>query len=196
LALFRRSKPLHQQLADVGGLELDGGERPQGLAAAPPGWDGEQRGEPGIHGVSRARRWDTVVTTSAPELHGDAVRFVALPDGRLLADGGAPDGALAPLAAAVASSLAVPYRAEAVHRGGDVWAVAARQITAVREPTLSGDEAELVVTPTERALEVDGSPQLARAAALDEAGRHLGDAFVVRANRLDGDLWEVEATAL
>ena len=38
--------------------------RPSGLSAEPPGWDGEPRGEPGIHGIPRARRWDAVVTGS------------------------------------------------------------------------------------------------------------------------------------
>ena len=56
---------------------------PTGLSSEPPGWDGEQRGEPGIHGVPRPRRWDAVATAAAPGLRGEIVHFVALPDGTL-----------------------------------------------------------------------------------------------------------------
>ena len=198
MGLFRRSKPLHRQLADDAGLSVDADatRTPPGLAAAPPGWDGEQRGEAGIHGVSRARRWDTVATAAAPGLAGDEARFVALPDGTLLPEAEQPEGALAPLAAAVESSLEAPYRAEAVRRGGDTWAVAARRIAVVAEPGLNGNEAELVVTPLERTLTVDGRGHVARAPALEAAGERYGEMFVVRALRLVGDLWEVEAAAL
>jgi len=197
MALFRRSKPLHQQLADEAGLSLrDEDRRQPGLAAAPPGWDGEQRGEVGIHGVSRARRWDAVATATAPGLRGDELRFVVLPDGTLLFDGDEPEGDLAPLADAVEGSVSPPYRAEAVRRGHETWAVAARRITVVSEPGLEGDEAELIVTPADRSLTLDGRSHVARASALEGAGSRLGDSFVVRATRLDGDLWEVEAAAL
>ena len=117
------------------GLSLgDGSAPPPGPAAAPPGWDGEQRGEPGIHGVPRARRWDAVVAAHAPELHGDTVHFVALGDGSLVVDEDQPDDALTPLADALETRLAPPYRAEAVRRDGSLWGVAGRRIALVREP--------------------------------------------------------------
>lgn len=197
MRLFGRRQALHRRLADAGGLSLgDGTASRPGLSAAPPGWDGEQRGEPGIHGVPRARRWDAVVTALAPGLRGAAVHFVALRDGTLVVDEDEPEGALGPLADAVETMLESPYRAEAVRREGDLWSVGARAIAVVAAPSLEGDEAELVVTAGQRSLTVDGRSHVARAPALEAAGAQQGESYVVRASRLDGDLWEVEATAL
>jgi hypothetical protein len=197
VGLFRRSKPLHRQLADAGGLSLDGVQRsPAGLASEPPGWDGEQRGEPGIHGVPRARRWDAVATATAAGLSGDTVHFAALPDGTLIVDEDEPDDSLTPLADALEGMLSPPYRAEAVRRSADRWAVAGRRVEVVAEPRLDGEEAELVVRAGDRSLVVDGLQRLARTPALEAAGARLGPDFVVRATRLDGELWEVEATPL
>ena len=147
MRLFGRKQPLHRALADAAGLSLgDGSARPPGPSAAPPGWDGEQRGEPGIHGVPRARRWDAVVAANAPDLRGDTIHFVALADGTLVVEEDEPDGALTPLADAIEARLAPPYRAEAVRRDGALWGVAGRRIAVVSEPGLVGDEAELVLT--------------------------------------------------
>jgi hypothetical protein len=197
VGLFRRSKPLHRQLAEVGGLSLDGPPRPApALAPDPPGWDGEQRGEPGIHGVPRVRRWDAVATATTVGLRGDAVHFVALPDGTLVVEEDEPDGSLTPLADALEATLAPPYRAEAVRRGAETWAVAGRRVDVVAVPGLDGEEAELVVTSGDRSLTVDGLRRLAHAPALESAGARQGAEYVVRALRLDGELWEVEATPL
>lgn len=197
MSLFRRAKPLHRRLAENAGLSLDvAASPPRGLAAAPPGWDGEQRGEAGIHGVSRARRWDAVATASAPALHGDAVHFTTLPDGTRLVEETQPAGALDPLAEAIETTLDRPYRAEAVRRGHETWAVAARRIVVVSAPGLDGDRAELAVRGGERSLAIDGQRRVAHAPALEAAGERHGDDYVVRATRLDGDLWEVESTAL
>ena len=146
--------------------------------------------------MPRARRWDAVATAEAPALPGDQVRFAALPDGSLVVDDDAEDGDLAPLAEALEARLSPPYRAEGVRRSGALWGVAGRRITVVREHTLEGDEAELVVTAHGRTLTVDGRQRLARAPALEAAGAEEGAEFVVRATRLDDDLWEVEAAPL
>jgi hypothetical protein len=196
VGLFGRRRALHRRLAEEGGLSIDGAPPSPGLAAAPPGWDGEQRGEPGIHGVPRARRWDSVVTVAAPGLRGDTVHFVALADGTLIVDEDEPDGALAPLADAVETMLAAPYRAEGVRRDSDTWGVGARGITIVAEPGIEGDQAELVVSGGERSLSVDGRNRIARAAAFERAGEQAGESYVVRATRIDGDLWEVDAAPL
>ncbi len=198
MAFFRRRRPLHEQLARAGGLgsALDGGSAAPGLAAQAPGWDGLQRGEPGIHGVPRARRWDTVATVTAAGIQGDTVHFAAIGDGTLLVEQDEPDEAVRTLADAVEQALEPPYRAEAVRRGAETWAVAARRIQVVEEPGLGGQELELVVRPDGWALRVDGTTTLRRAQALERVGEALGPERVVRAWRLDGDLWEVEATAL
>jgi hypothetical protein len=196
--LFGRRQPLHRELADAAGLSLgDGSPRPGGPSASPPGWDGEQRGEPGIHGVPRARRWDAVVTADAPGLAGDTVHFVALADGTLVVEEDQPDHALTPLADALETRLAPPYRAEAVRRDESVWGVGGRRITIVSEPGLTGEDAELVLSSSGWALTVDGRHRLAHVPALEAAGRTGGSAeAVVRATRVADDLWEVETAAL
>ncbi len=193
MGLFSRRKPLHRELAERGGLVLEHGA---GAPAQPPGWFGEQRGEAGIHGVARSRRWDVVAAADAPDARGEAVHFVALEDGTLVVDEEEPDGALEPLAQAVEQSLRPPYRAEAVRRRGARWAVAASSIALVRVPGLDGDEAELVTNAEGRTLRVDGQPASRSAPALEAAGSAVGPQHVVRAQRVDDDLWEVEATPL
>jgi Fe2+ transport system protein FeoA len=196
VALFRRRKSLHEQLADAGGLSDGLAEPVPSLSADTPGWDGERRGEPGIHGVPRARRWDAVASAEAPALKGDAVHFVALPDGTLVVDEDEPDGALASLAEAVEQTIPPPYRAEAVRKGTETWAVAASRIAIARVPGLSGDQAELTSTREGRVLRVDGRTTMGSQRELERLGETEGTEYVVLAKRLDGDLWEVEATAL
>jgi hypothetical protein len=197
VGLFRRRQPLHRRLAEAAHVSLEPGPPPSpALAAQPPGWDGQAAGEAGIHGVPRARRWDTVATAQAAGLLGDIVHFVALPDGSLVVEEDQPDEALAPLADAVEAGVSPPYRAEAVRRDGETWAVAASRVELVELRGLRGDEAELVVTREGRVLRVDGATTLGRAPALERAGEALGREYVVRASRVDGDLWEVEATPL
>lgn len=175
-------------------LAFDVGPAP-GTSAQPPGWDGRQR-EEGIHGVPRARRWDVVAGADAPLLRGDAVHFAALADGTLIVDEDQPDEALAPLADAIEATIPPPYRAEGVRRGPERWAVAASRIAIAEVPGLAGDHVELVVTRDGRTLHVDGRTTLGRAPALERVGEGQGTEYVVRAERLDGDLWEVEATPL
>lgn len=177
---FSRREPLHRRLARAGGLDA----RPQPVDTR-PWW-----GEVGIHGVSRPREWDAVVTAAA-ELDGVEARFVALPDGRLLVESGPSE--LRPLADAVEQALAPPYRAEAVSRGGDGWAVAARRIHLLALPGQAGDELDLTVGPDERHLVVDGESVIASVPALEALVAPHGH---VHAHRLDGALWEVQATRL
>jgi len=197
---FWRRTPLHRRLAEEAGLgeglDLPGSAPPSGLAAEPPGFDGEARGEAGIHGVPRRRQWDAVTTVEAPGLTGDAVHFAALGDGTLIVDEDEPAEALGPLADAVERSLSPPYRAEAVRRTPSDWAVAARRIELVEVPGLRGDDAELVVTRDDRVLRVDGQVALGRTPALERAGEGRGSEYVVRARRIEGDLWEVETAVL
>jgi hypothetical protein len=196
VGLFRRRKPLHERLADAAGITEALTEPVPSLAADTPGWDGEQRGEPGIHGVPRARRWDTVASAEAPALKGDTVHFVALADGTLVVDEDEPDGALASLADAVEQAIPPPYRAEAVRKGPEAWAVAASRIAIAQIPGLTGEQAELTSTREGRVLRIDGRTTMGSARELERLGETEGAEYVVLAKRLDGDLWEVEATAL
>ena len=142
----------------------------------------------GIHGVSAARRWDTVVTVEAPALDGDRALFVALADGRLVVEEG--PGAVDPLAAAVDDELPRPYRAEAIRQGRALWAVAANAIEVVELPGIAGEEIEVVSQGGDRTLAVDGERSFGTIAALERPDH------VVRARRIDGDVWEIEVDAL
>jgi hypothetical protein len=190
---FRRSKPLHERLAEAGGIDLDAVPV---SGASPPGWFGEQRGDAGIHGVPRPRRWDAVEMVEARGLRGSEVHFVVLPDRVLLVEEEEPEEALSVLAEGVERGIDVPYRAEGVRRDGDLWSVAAQRIRVLEVRGLHGDEAELTNVGGVRELVVDGTRTLHSAPALAQAGEAEGREFVVRAHRLDGDLWEVEATPL
>jgi hypothetical protein len=124
------------------------------------------------------------------------VHFVVLPDRGVVVEEDESEEALTALAEGVERAIDAPYRAEAVRRDGDLWSVAARRIRVVEVKGLDGDEAELTNLAGERQLVVDGTRTLHPAPALAHAGEAEGADYVVRAERLDGDLWEVEATPL
>jgi hypothetical protein len=195
--LFRRGEPLHRRLADEAGLPLDGDPPPR-LDASPPGWDSRSAiSEPAFHGIPRPRRWELVVPAEAPRVRGDAVHFVTLPDGTVVVDEDEPDEAVTPLAEAVEATLEPPYRAEAVRRDGSSWTVGASRVRIVEQDGLDGDEVELTAFQGNRTLVLDGRRALQSARALEAVGRAVGgEDYVVRASRIDGDLWEVEATPL
>ena len=184
--IFRR-EPIHKKLAREAGLERE--ERPEPVDPGPH-W-----GVTGIHGVPRPRRWDAVAVAEAPRLRGEEVHFVALPGGDLVVDEDEPPDTLAPLAEAVEQTIEPPYRAEAVRKGGDVWAVAAMAVEVV-EFRAEGDRLELVVADGERTFTVDGEQSSASVPALERIGEREGDSYVVRATRLDDRLWDVEAGPL
>jgi hypothetical protein len=184
--IFRR-EPVHKKLAREAELEL-----PEQEAPVDPGphW-----GVTGIHGVPRPRRWDAVASAEAPGLSGEEVHFVALPSGDLVVDEDEPGDTLSPLAEAVEQTVEPPYRAEAVRQGDEVWAVAARRIE-VAEFQANGDEIELIANTDGRSLAIDGAREFGTIPELESLGAGESEAFVVRASRLDGDLWEVTVSAL
>jgi hypothetical protein len=203
VGLFRRDKPLHEQLAEQAGLDLDGGtsleappapEAERTWEATLPG--GDVSGGPGVHGIARSRRWDAVVIAEAPGVQGNGLHFFALPDGTLVVEEDEPDDSLAPLADAVEQSLRPPYRAEAVRQGPSRWSVAAVRITVVEAAGLEGDEAELVTTADSSTLTIDGRAVYGSVPSFERAGEAHGSTYVVRAERIDGDLWQVEALPL
>jgi hypothetical protein len=181
VALFRR-KPLHQRLAEEGGLVERSGGRPPFTGVI---------GETGIHGVPREREYDAVVTADAPDVEGANARFVALDDGSLLIEEG--DGDLSALADAIEQEVNLPYRAIAIRRGETQWAVAAHRLRVVELPERGGDEVELAVSGDERTLSIDGVRVFGTLPELEALAD--GDA-VIRAGRLDGNLWEVQVDPL
>jgi hypothetical protein len=180
VGLFRR-KPLHERLAEQGGL-VDPPTRPLFTGVI---------SETGIHGVPRQREYDAVVTTDAPGATGSSAQFVGMLDGSLLLEEG--DGDLSALADAIEQELERPYRAFAVRRNDTRWAVAAQALRVVELPEPGGDELELALRGDERTLLIDGSrafgtlPELEALAAADA---------VIRAARLDGNLWEIRVDPL
>jgi hypothetical protein len=180
VGLFRR-KPLHERLAEEGGL-VEPAAGPLFTGVIP---------ETGIHGVPRERQYDAVVTAEAPDVQGESVVFVALEDGSLLVEEG--EGDLTPLADAIETEVARPYRATAIHRGESRWAVAGHRLRVVELPEPGGDEVELAVHGDEKTLVVDGNRSFGTFPELEALAG--GDA-VIRASRLDGDLWEVRVDPL
>ena len=147
-------------------------------------------------GHFRPRAADTIVTADAPDVEGDAVRFVSLPDGSLLVEEGA-DSSLDALAAAVDQELRPPYRARGVRRGESMWAVEASRIEVLELPDApGGDVIDLSRTAEGTILAVEGQQIFGSVPALEERGEREGAEYAVHAERLDGDLWEIRAAAL
>jgi hypothetical protein len=185
VGFFRRREPLHERLAREAGLTTQPSLDPR------TPWQ-----ETGVHGLQRPREWDATITVDAPDVEGDAARFVALPDGTLLVEEG-PDGSLEPLAAAVEQQVQAPYRAEAVRRGETLWAVQARRIEVLELPGApEGDVLDLTRTADGTAFAVDEQRTFGSLPALEERGAREGRDYAVHAARLDGDLWEIRAAAL
>jgi hypothetical protein len=150
----------------------------------------------GVHGIQRAREWDATVTADAPDIVGDTASFVTLPDGTVLVEDG-PDNSLEPLATAVEQAVRAPYRARAARQGQSLWAIQARRIEVVELPDgPEGDAIDLTHTADGSTLAVDGARIFGSLPRLDELGARVGREFTVHAERLEGDLWEVRATAL
>jgi hypothetical protein len=181
MGLFRRES-LHERLAREGGVA-----EPSGV---PPAWDATR-----IHGVARPKEWDLVATAAAPEIEGDAVDFVALPDGSLLVEEEQGEGSLEPLATAVEQKLQPPYRARGARQTDVLWAVSARRIDTASFET-EGERIELTETADGKILRIDGMPVFGSVPALEELGQQAGPSYAVHAQRLDADLWEVRVAAL
>jgi hypothetical protein len=183
--MFRR-KPLHERLLEEAGLDRTHDDRPV---------VGGTR-EPGVHGIARRREWDAVSTVAAPEVKGKEVAFDVLPDRTVLVDSEEGDADLGPLADAVERELTPPYRARAVRQSQELWAVAARKIEVVELKGQAGDTVELSKRGDDRTLSVDGAREFGTVPQLEAvASGRYGD-YVVRAERLDGDWWELEVDPL
>jgi hypothetical protein len=195
---FRRQETLNQQLMREAGLLPE--QQADHIEASPvetrPAVPSPQDSLAGIHGRHRPREADVFVTADTPEIDGDVVQFVALPDGSLLVEDGG-DSPLDPLATAVESELRAPYRARAVRQSESLWAIEATRLELVSLPDAPGGDA-IDVTRTDEGTttSVDGQRIFGTIPALEELGEQQGRDFAVHAERLDGDLWEVRAAAL
>lgn len=173
MGLFRRRVPLHEQLAREGGLVETPAVDPR------PGWQ-----ETGIHGVPRPREWDVTLSADADVAEGSRVTFVALPDDTLLVEDGDVADAT-PLAERIERELQPPYRARAALSA--VWMIQAKKIEVVSIP--NGPEGDAIEWSADGIL-VDGERIFGTIPALEDRGD------VVRAEHLDGELWEIQAETL
>jgi hypothetical protein len=199
VGLFRRrQETLNEQLLREAGLDPAEalGDAPPPPVLEPPKSLLAIVGVPDGSGVS-PREWDAAVTVDAPGLAGDRVEFTAIPDGDLIIDEESGDADLSPLADAVEGHLNPPYRVVARRQGGDLWGVGARRIEVARIPFPRGDTLDLSRNGSEGEFRVDGEPSDELVPPeLERVGEDAGDRYFVEAKRIDGDLWEVKATAL
>jgi hypothetical protein len=131
------------------------------------------------------------VATAECGADGDQCVCVLTREG-LVALEGSPESARC-AAGAMADQLDPPFRAVAHRREGTTWVVGAVAIEVVELPAdTEGDELMLTVNERgERALEVDGRPALSGMDALERAAGGRFDAYVLRATRIQGRLWEI-----
>ena len=172
--------------------------------AAPPAEPEAPSVPPGRHawadsaltGLARTREWDVTALADAPELEGDEVGFVVLPDGTILVEDEVGDTGLAPLADAVEATLPPPYRARAVRRTDARWAIQARGIRVVELPDQSGDAIEITDREGVRELKIDGERSFGSVPALEQLASVQFPDYALQAQRLDGDLWELRVDPL
>lgn len=202
MGIFRRKEEtLNEIELREAGLDTERGDSPKQErpdspeVSSPPDpfdpWAGQLR-----RAMARPAVWDLVTSVHAPGIGGDTVEFATLPDGDLIIDTESGDGDLSPLADAVEKQLQPPYRVLARKEDDDVWGIAAREIDVVELHLDEGDEIELVENEGVTELRVDGEPRNEPIPELERAADTLGSDFVVQADRLDGDLWEIRVSAL
>ena len=164
-----------------------------GFLSQPPGLDGDiGLGIVGVTGAPRPRgEWEVATSATSPELPGDELTFVALADGTLVVDDDIPDGAATPLAEAVEQYLQPPYRAGALRKGSDVWAVAAAGVTLLQLDSVEGDTLEASRVGDGITMSVDGAPSLPPLEIRRVLEGVTGD-VAVTAERIDGSTWVAE----
>jgi hypothetical protein len=210
MGIFRRRKEetLNEQLLHEAGL--DGGANtgvpvPDAVEPEHPGpADPFANTVPaqdvlGIWGRAMARpgEYDAVVSVHAPGIQGDTAEFATLSNGDMIVDTEQGDADLSPLADAVEEHVHPPYRVVARRGEDDLWSAAARGIDVLELDFAGGDEIELASVDGTIDLKVDGEPWHERIPVLEHAGEAAnGEDYVVQAERLDGDFWEVRASPL
>lgn len=198
MSWWRRREPLHERLAREGGVEA-----PAEQPASPP--EGPLLPEPkyrlpdwfSVDNLLKqwSQEWTVIVAAEAPEIQGDAVEFVALADGTLIVDVEEGETSLDPLARAVEAELPRPYRAKGVPHERGWWAVSARPTTVCELPGVEADHVELTSYRGERT--VSGAPEDVELGRLEKLAAARGfEDYAIEAERLDGDLWEVQLNPL
>jgi hypothetical protein len=199
VGLFRRrQETLNEQLLRKAGLDpaqVLGNPQPP----APPEPAPSVLAIVGVPDGSRVppKEWDAAIAVEAPGLAGSRIEFITIPDGDVIVGEEAGDADLSPLADAVERSVSPPYRAVAARQDGDLWAVGAKRIEVAQIPFPDGDSLELSNKDSWEEFRVDGeASDAAVPAALEQVGERAGADYFVKAERIDGDLWEVRVSAL
>ena len=198
MGLFRRRETLNERLLREAGLDPAHvlGDAPPPSVLEPP------RSLLAIVGVPDGsspspKEWDAAVTVNASALSGDRAEFTTLPNGDVIVGEETGDADLSPLADAVERRVDPPYRAVATRQSGRLWAVGAKRIEVAQIPFRTGEKLSLSRNGEDEELRVDGElSDEPIPSELERLGRAAGDSFHVEASRIDGDLWEVRATAL
>ena len=143
------------------------------------------------------KEWDATVAVDVPGLGGDRIEFTTIPSGDVIVGEESGDADVSPLADAVEQRVSPPYRAAAVRQEGNLWGVGAKRIRVAQIPFPLGERLQLTSHGDDREFRVDSEATHAPVPpGLERVGETLGDSFYVEAQRIDGDLWEVGATAL
>jgi hypothetical protein len=199
VGLFRRRETYNKQMLRAAGLLDEQRDPPAEPQPEAPEFDAFPGPSPtDLHGTKAGRReWDAMVTATARGLQGDEIRFTTLPDGDLIVDEEQGDANLSELADAVETRIAPPYKAVAARQNGDLWAVGAKRIEVARIETPKGETLELSRKDSWEELRVDGELSDGRIPfELQQLGERAGADFFAKAERIDGDLWEVRVSAL
>lgn len=159
--------------------------------------------ESGVSGLARLREWDATAIVELPELEGDARAELEL---TVRVDGVEGGGGIAPAAVTrllgeLERSVRRPYALRAVRQSPLEWIAAAREL---RSESIvlrcSGESLEVAVPPEgDRSVLLDGEPvadpvggALAAAVAeLERRGRERFQSFVARADKVEGERWEL-----
>ena len=189
MGFFRRERPIHEQLADEAGLDIDGLDDELALGQDEPLPDDAALD------IDGREDYDEVFSLEAPDVPGDSIELVVLPDGSLFLEEELPEGS--PDAIADAVTVPPPYHAFASRQAGSIWTVVVRRVSVVEVPEeIAGDEVELVVSDEERSLLVDDVESDSEIPSLEDFGAQLFGSFVLHASRLDETLWEVTVLPL
>jgi hypothetical protein len=203
VGLFRRrNETLNEQLLREAGLESS-----QLLSDAPPP-PPPGPVEPPKSGLARAgvvdgagvgpKEWDAATTAVVPTLTGKWVEFITLPSGDVIVDRDVGNADLSPLADAIEQYLRPPYRAYGTRQISTIWGVGAKRIQVAKIPFADGVATlDLSRSGGHDEFRVDREPSdEAVPPELEAVGAAAGKSFYVEAARIDGDFWEVRATAL
>lgn len=193
MGLFRkRDETYNEQMLREAGLLLDY-QREDALKPEPTLL--AKAGLPDGAGVGPSD-WDATAAVGASGLTGDRIEFTTLPDGDVIVGEEDGDGDVSPLADAIEEHVSPPYRAVATRQRDDLWGVGAKRIEVARIEMPDADSLELSRKDSWDEVRVDGEPSDASIPELERLGRQAGADFYVKAERIDGDLWEVRVSPL